>query len=1375
MLSDYEFCLPFLTGNIGNTFYIHPVLGSITTAKELDRSSQNDYVLMVKATDKGMPPMSEVASVHISVTISDNAAPKFTMKEYSTKVSEGSGVGSFIGMVTAYSQSSVIYEIRDGNVGDVFAINPNSGVITSQRRLDYETLPFYTLTVQGTNMAGQSTNTTVLVHLQDENDNAPTFIQAEYTGLISESAPINSVVLTDKNVPLVIRATDADKDSNALLVYQIVEPSVQKYFAIDSSTGAIRTVMSLDYEETNIFHFAVQVHDMGTPRLLAEYVANVTIYVIDINDCPPVFSKDLYEATLLVPTYKGVKVTVVNATDADSGAFSQLMYSISDGNIGEKFSIDSRTGQITVQNITQLRSRYELTVRASDGRFVSVTSVKINVKESRAGPLKFTQTSYHAVVQENSTEAKAIAVIATIGSQINEPLFYHIVNPDSRFKISYTSGVLSTTGIPFDRELQESFEIVVEVTAEDKPSVIAHVVVKVTVEDANDNAPVFVNLPYYATVKIDSDVGHVIRRVTAVDRDIGRNGEVRYYLREHYQHFQIGANGEISLKKQFDPDALNKEYLLTVVAKDEGEPSFSAEVTVPVTVVNKAMPVFEKPFYSAEISENIQVHSPVVHVQANSPEGLKVFYSITNGDPFNQFTIDFHTGVISIFAPLDFEAHPAYKLSIRATDSLTGAHAEVFVDIIVEDLNDNPPLFTEQSYIVTLSEASIIGTSVVHVRATDADSGTNRGISYHLVESSSKSHDYFHIDSHTGLILTARSLDYEKNQQHTLLVRATDGGTPALSSDVIVTVDITDLNDNPPVFNQLLYEVNISELAPHGHFVTCLKALDADSSDAEKLEYAILSGNDHMNFAINSKTGVITLTSLHKSTLKPAYSLNVSVSDRVFRSSAQVLITIIGSNLHSPIFGQNEYEVELAENAPLHTLVTEVKATDKDSGSYGHITYHILNDFAKDRFYVNERGQIFTSEKLDRETQAEKVISIRLMAKDSGGQVAFCNVNVILTDVNDNAPSFRAVEYEVNIGSDVPKGTSVIKVFASDADEGTNADITYTIEADSDNVKENLEIGHLTGVIATKESLIGLENEFLTFFVRAQDGGSPEKESVVPVSIRILPPEVLLPKFSAPFYSYTLSEDTPVGTEIDIIRADHPQTLLYSLVKGNTPESNRDEYFVIDKQNGRLKLEKSLDHETTKWYQFSVLVQYMNEDYKVVSSVDVSIQIIDANDNKPVLEANPYEAYIVENMPVGTKVIQVKAIDQDSGINGQVTYRLEPTQEIDIIESFAINMETGWITTLKELDHEQRNKYRIIVVASDHGEREQLSSTTVVEVSVTDVNDNPPRFTAEIYKGTVSEDDPTEGVVAILSTTDADSEDASRQVTYFITGKSLGI
>uniref|UniRef100_A0A8B9HJS1 FAT atypical cadherin 1a n=1 Tax=Astyanax mexicanus TaxID=7994 RepID=A0A8B9HJS1_ASTMX len=1357
--------------NVANSFAIDPVLGTITVAKELDRSNKNQFELTVKATDRGTPPLSATATVDITVTISDNAKPKFTEKEFSAEISETAPLGTFVSLVTATSQSSVFYQIKDGNVNGAFDINPNSGVVVSQKALDYETVPSYKLIIQGTNMAGQASNATLVIHLKDENDNAPVFIQGEFFGMVSESSPVKSVVLTKDSTPLVIRALDMDRDTNARLVYQIVEPFAHNYFAIDSSTGAIRTTTELDYEEKSVFRFTVQVHDMGVPRHFAEKAANVTIEVIDVNDCPPQFSQDLYETTVLVPTYKGVEVITINATDADSGPNARLLYSIAEGNIGEKFKMDPITGVISIQNVTQLRSRYELRVRVSDGRFSRMTSVKINVKENKASSLKFTQTSFKAFVQENSLERKTLAVIAAVGNQVNEPLFYSILNPDKRFEISRTAGVLSSTGALFDREEQDTYEIVVEVSRESKSSDVAHILVTVIVEDVNDNPPMFVNLPYHALVQKDAEVGHVIRQVTAIDADTDQNAEIKYHLHELNEYIQMSSGGELSLKKPFEQDSLNTEFVVTVVASDGGEPPLSATVEVPITVVNKAIPVFEKPFYSLEIPENIQLHTPIVHVQASDSEGSRIVYTISEGDPYSQFSINFNTGVIHVVQPLDFETHPAYKLSVRAIDSLTGAKAEVFVDIILEDVNDNPPMFLGKSYNASLSEASVIGTSVVQVSATDADTGNNKLLFYQLVEDNEKSFEYFTIDRNTGTIWTAQTLDHEEKSQHKLVVRAVDGGVPALSSEVTVTIDVIDLNDNPPVFSQNVYETAVSELAPRGHFVTQVQASDADSSDSSKLEFSILSGNEEQNFAMDKFSGAIVISNHRKLHMASLYNLNVSVSDGVFRNSALVKVTVNGANFHSPTFPQVDYIVELLENSPVGTLVAEAQASDEDAGTYGRLTYHIINNVAKDKFSVNEDGEIFTLESLDRENALEKVIPISLMAKDGGGKVGFCTISVILTDINDNSPQFKAAEYKVSIAVDVPRGTTVVKIAASDMDEGSNADITYTIEADAENVAENFEIHPMTGVIVTKESLIGLENELYTFLVRAKDGGNPSRSSVVPVYVRVLAPEVKVPKFVEPHYRFAVDEDRPLGSEIDIIQAESDQPVVYSLVKGNTPESNKDEVFVVDRDTGTLKLEKKLDHESTKWYQLTLQAQTENEGIEVISSVDISIQVKDINDNQPLFEANPYEAVVAENLPAGTSVIQVKATDLDSSTNGQVVYSLDAVQDsAEIAELFAVNSETGWVTTLKELDREKRDRYTVAVLASDRGDKVQLTASTKVDVTVADVNDNPPRFTAEIYKGTVSEDDPPGGVIAILSTTDADSEDINKQVEYFITG-----
>ncbi|TSN95695.1 Protocadherin Fat 1 [Bagarius yarrelli] len=1357
-------------GNVANIFAIDPVLGIISVAKELDRSNNNHFELTVKATDRGNPPLSATTTVDVTVTVSDNAMPKFSKKEFSAEISESALPGTFVSLVTATSQSSVFYQIKEGNVNGAFDINPNSGVILTQRALDYETISSYTLTIQGSNMAGQASNTTILIHLKDENDNVPVFIQEEFIGIVSESSPVKSVVLTKDSTPLVIRALDLDRDANSRLVYQIVEPFAYNYFAIDSSTGAIRTTTELDYEQKSVFKFTVQVHDMGIPRHFAEKAANVTIEVIDVNDCPPQFSQDLYEATVLVPTYKGVKVITINATDADSGLNARLFYSIAEGNIGDKFKMDPLTGVITIQNASQLRSRYELKARVSDGRFSKMASVKVNIRENKASSLKFTQNSYKASVQENSLEKKTLAVIAAVGNQVNDPLYYTILNPDKRFEISRTSGVLSSTGIPFDHEEQDAYDIVVEVTRVDRSSDIAHILVTVKIEDINDNTPMFVNLPYHALVQKNAEVGQVIRQVAAVDLDSGNNADIKYHLQELNEYVQISNSGELSLKKSFEMDSVDSEFVVTVVATDGGEPPLSVTVEVPITVVDKAIPVFEKPFYSLEIPENVQLHVPVIHVQASNSEGPKVVYTITEGDPYNQFYINFNTGVIQVAQSLDFETHPAYKLSVTATDSLSGAKANVFVDIIIEDVNDNSPVFKAKSYNASLSEVSVIGTAVVQVSAVDADMGNNKLLFYQIVDND-KNLEYFTIDRDTGMIWTARMLDHEEKMQHKLTVRVVDGGVPALSSEVTVMIDVIDLNDNAPEFSQKVYEAAVSELAPRGYFVTQVKASDADSSDTMNLEFSILSGNEEQNFVIDKKSGAVMISNHRKTHMEPLYNLNISVSDGVFRNSALVKISVIGANFHSPSFVPADLIVELLEDSPVGTLVAEAPASDADAGTYGQVTYHIVNDIAKEKFSVNEDGEIFTLESLDRENALEKIIQVSLMAKDGGGKVGFCTINVILTDINDNSPQFRAAEYKANIASDVPRGTTVLKVAASDIDEGSNADITYTIDADTDNVLENFEIHPLSGVIVTKESLIGLENESYAFLVRAKDGGNPSRSSVVPVYVRVLTPEVKLPKFVEPYYRFAIEEDRPIGSQIDMIQAESEQPVFYSLVKGNTLESNKDEVFEVDHDTGALKLVKKLDHESTKWYQFTLQAQIEHEGKELISSVDVNVQVKDVNDNSPFFESDPYKAVVVENLPGSTSVIPVKAVDLDSSTNGQVGYSLDPIQDLEeIAELFAVNSETGWVTTLKELDREQRDKYTVSVLAIDRGDKVQLTVSTKVEVTVADVNDNPPKFTAEIYKGTVSEDDPPGGVIAILSTTDEDSEDPNKQVEYFITG-----
>uniref|UniRef100_A0A663MKD2 FAT atypical cadherin 2 n=1 Tax=Athene cunicularia TaxID=194338 RepID=A0A663MKD2_ATHCN len=1357
-------------GNGEGFFSIDPYSGIITVAQKLDPSRQERFTLIVKAEDQVFPQLKDSATVHVRIRPSDRTPPKFPEAEYITEISESTAVASPLIQVSATSLSPVSYEIKDGNGDGVFSMNYQSGLISTQKSLDFEQVSFYQLKVRGTNMAGAFMDTIVLIYVIDENDNVPIFVKPSFVGWLMENAPSQSMVLDESNAPLVTHATDADQDSNALLVYEILEPEALKYFTVDPSTGTLTSRADIDYELTPVFHFSVHAHDSGSPSLFASKPAKVTIHVKDVNDSPPVFSKDIYERSVLLPAHPGMELLSVQAKDADS----EVTYSIMEGNLDNAFYIHPLTGLISILNATGLGSYRELTVRAGDGLYKSTALVKLNLTQAQGTGLKFDQDVYTATVMENSTDEKTLTVLGVKGYQLNEPLFYSLLNGKERFKMIQASGVLQTKGVKFDRETQDVHEVAVEVKDNRKPPRVSQATVKVYVEDVNDNPPQFENVPYYTSVQDGTEPGDVLFQVSATDKDIGDNGAITYSFAEDYKYFWIDPYlGDISLKKPLDYQALNK-YNLQVIAKDKGKPPLHAVEEVVISVRNKSNPLFQSLYYRVKVPENIPLYTSILHIQARSPEGLRLIYNVVEEDSLKLFSTDFKTGVLTVTGQLDYELETKHTFTVRATDTALGSFSEARVEVEVEDVNDNPPIFSQIIYTASVSESLPAQTPVVQLFASDRDSGRNKMVSYQILDDGSDATKFFSIDANTGQITTAQALDYEKNQQFRMKVRAVDHGMPPLSSDALVIVDVTDINDNPPEFSQLQYEAKVSEMATCGHIVIKVQALDPDSGDTTRLEYVILSGNDNRHFTINSTSGIISMFNRCKKDLESSYNLRVSASDGVFKSIVPVYINTTNANKYSPSFQQNVYEAELAENAEIGTKVIELLAIDPDGGPYGTIDYTIINKLAHEKFSIDNKGHIATLQKLDRENSTERVIAIKVMAKDGGGKVAFCTVKIILTDENDNPPRFKASEYTLSIQSNVSKGSPVIQVLAYDADEGANADVIYSVDSVEDVAEDLVEINAATGVVKVKESLVGLENRAFNFKVKAEDGRPPHWNSLVPVNLQIVPREVTLPRFSEPLYTFSASEDLPEGSEIGSVKAFAENPIIYSLVKGTTTESNKDEVFILDEQTGALKIKKAMDHETTKWYQIDVMAHCSHQETELVSLVSVNIQVQDVNDNRPIFEADPYKAFVMENMPSGTTVIQVTANDQDMGNDGQVTYSLE-AESGNLRGLFTIDGESGWITTLKELDCEDQEIYRFYVVATDHGRKVQLSSQTLVEVTVSDENDNAPQFTSDFYKGSVIENAEPGQVVVTLSTIDADISEQNRRVTCYITeGDVLG-
>lgn len=500
------------SGNSGNSFQMDEILGTISVAKELDRLRQSECSLVVKATDRGIPPRSNTARVAIYITASSNAPPKFEHKEYTTDIRENSPAGSHVSVVLAESSTSVMYEITVGNDDGVFDMIRSSGVLFARQSIDYEKYQFFNLTIKGTNMVGSEAFCFVLVHIIDMNDNRPVFQKETYAGKISEAATIGSIVFDIDNSPLVVKAEDNDADENCLLLYEISDIKAKKHFAIDSSTGSLRLMSALDREEVDHYQFDVQVTDYGKPRLSAVRPARVHIQVTDVNDSPPEFSHKIYTSSVLLPTYKEVTIVTVHATDPDLTIEDELLYSIFSGDEEQNFDIDSKEGTIFVIDEKNILKSYNLTVTVTDGKFQSLCYVVIAVKQSRDSGMTFNRDVYFAEIMENYTVVETVTVVQVLGYSLNEHLAFRILNCNDMFVIGRTSGVIRTRGKPFDREHRSLYSLIVEV--EDSRAKIARVVVNVTILDQNDNAPIFVNQPYYCVVAIDSAVGDNIKQVS---------------------------------------------------------------------------------------------------------------------------------------------------------------------------------------------------------------------------------------------------------------------------------------------------------------------------------------------------------------------------------------------------------------------------------------------------------------------------------------------------------------------------------------------------------------------------------------------------------------------------------------------------------------------------------------------------------------------------------------------------------------------------------------------------------------------------------------------------------------------------------------------
>lgn len=689
---------------------------------------------------------------------------------------------------------------------------------------------------------------------------------------------------------------------------------------------------------------------------------------------------------------------------------------------------------------------------------------------------------------------------------------------------------------------------------------------------------------------------------------------------------------------------------------------------------------------------------------------------------------------------------------------------------------NSPPRFKLPNYQVSIAENQPAGTVVITLQAHDSDEGEAGRLIYSMKAFfDERSNDYFSIDIHTGVVVTSRSLDRETKDTHVLQVTATDHGSPRhRSATTFLTVTVSDTNDHGPVFEQPEYRENIRENLEVGYEVLTIRATDEDAPDNANLLYRILEpGAGEGVFEIDPHSGVVRTCAPVDREEVSEYHLVVEANDQgkdpgPRSATATVHITVKDENDNSPQFSEKRYVVQIPENTPINSQVLQVQATDQDRGSNAQVHYSIVSGNLKGQFYIDSfSGSIDLINPLDYEAIRE--YTLRIKAQD-GGRPPQINssgmVSIQVLDVNDNAPIFVSTPFQATVLENVPLGYSVLHIQAVDADSGDNARLEYKLMELSlpslglppgGDTGFPFQINNSTGWVTVSAELDRETVESYHFGVEARDQGVPVMSSSASVSITVLDVNDNCPTFTEKVYHLRINEDATVGSSVLTLTAvdrDVNGVVTYQITSGNT--RNR---FAITSQSagGLITLALPLDYKQERQYVLTVTAS----DGTLFDTVQVFVNVTDANTHRPVFQSSHYTVSVSEDKPIGTSIVTISANDEDTGENARITYIME-----DNVPQFRIDPDTGTVTTSMELDYEDQASYTLAITAHDNG-IPQKSDTTYVEILVLDANDNAPRFVHDRYQGTVNEDVPLYHSVLQVSAADRDSGPNGRLIYTF--------
>ncbi|XP_025754602.1 protocadherin alpha-2 isoform X18 [Oreochromis niloticus] len=572
--------------------------------------------------------------------------------------------------------------------------------------------------------------------------------------------------------------------------------------------------------------------------------------------------------------------------------------------------------------------------------------------------------------------------------------------------------------------------------------------IEVNILDINDNSPAFLESRYYLNISESSLTGERYFLPVAVDGDIGSNSVKTYKLSQN-EHFSLdmqsggehGVSAELVLQKALDREKQSVINLI-LTAVDGGKPPRTGSLQIHVNVidVNDNIPAFSKLLYKVRVKENATPGTLVIKLNATDlDEGMnsKILYSFIkrgNIDPSNIFDLNSETGEITVKGGLDYEETPAYEVRVQATDRGTvprSAQAKLLIEII--DANDNAPQISVTSLMTPVKEDAELGTIVALITVSDKDGGKN-GVTSCKVVGSAPFNLKSNYKSDYSLVVDGL-LDRESTSVYNVTITATDEGAPPLSSNKVITVHVSDVNDNAPKFMEPVINVYVKENSPTGSVIYTVNAFDDDLDVNAKVIYTLLDSSlksipvsSVVN--INSETGdIVSLQSFNYEELK-TFQFKVQATDSgvpPLSSNVTVNVLILDENDNTPtiLAPYSEHASVNSENIPYSAeagyFVAKIRAVDADSGYNALLSYHLSEPKGNNLFRIGtSTGEIRTKRRMsDNDLKTHPLV---VLVSDNGEPSLSATVSIDVVVVESTAEiqtQFRHVPVKEDSFSDL--------------------------------------------------------------------------------------------------------------------------------------------------------------------------------------------------------------------------------------------------------------------------------------------------------------------------------------------------------------------